>query len=323
VLLPIEKEMRFSALGLLATGTLINVVAQVISDKAFLDPTAHILPLVKYASSLLFAAVSRLGSKGQWRRHTSEQQAMMLLMGTLDAAAYTAFSMGFTLCGAAVSALVLAGCTQVCNALAARYLLHKHHTSLQVIGIGCVCSGLLIRAAPADMHAALLLYSYTPRAAFLAFQSPQSLGVALVVVAAVLYSAMGLAYEYLVSCSAGLPPSHAEIMWNTSLLGKGSIGCGYNDNCDAGLRGGLLLFEAPRFSHARCGLLHTLSACRIYCICRLPGGSGAATVGSAAAAGWGAGCGLGPSCWAPHIVWSFLQRPQLGAGDSLDALPPN
>lgn len=103
-----------------------------------------------------------------------------------------------------------------------RWVLRRRLTTGQLAGIAFVGLGLAVRAAPAayfDHTAASSAASAEGGAASsLALSQEQLVGAALVSLAALLYSLLGVAYERLLK-GEERPPPNAEIMWNVSILG--------------------------------------------------------------------------------------------------------
>jgi drug/metabolite transporter (DMT)-like permease len=160
---------------------------------------------------MAFAVASTAGrGRSNERPASSRQRRLMLLIGLLDASAYTAFCLGFFACGAVVSSLVLSSASQVLTALSTRFLLGRRLTRGQAAGVACICAGLLVRAAPSGKAGAA--------AAAAVVQPGFATGVMLVLLAALLYTLLGVAYDKLVRSSEAAP-SHTTVMWYTSMLG--------------------------------------------------------------------------------------------------------
>lgn len=206
---------------LLCTGVCLNLLSQIITDTKFADPSAHIVPWVKFSATMLFSLAVKLRQGPTATPPTPRQHHLMALVGTLDAVAYVTFCLGFTLCGAALSSVVLSGAAQVCTALASRFVLHKRLSLGQVAAVGYVCCGLAIRAIPASRLPSILVGTAAAAAPPTPAFAPEQLrGVAFVLVAAVLYSAVGVTYEALVK-STGKPPQYGDILQHTSKIGEG------------------------------------------------------------------------------------------------------
>lgn len=191
---------------LLCTGTLISLIAQVITDKDFADKNAHIMPWVKFAATTGFSVLSRQLWASSSPPPTPLQQRIMYIIGILDACAYTCFVLGFYICGAGVATLVLAGSSQLMTALATRFVVGRHLTLAQLCALACIIVGFIVRSLPFDIHVNSLA------------SQEQLLGIGLVLIAATLYAGVGVAYESL-STSAGSRPSHADTLWYTSIIG--------------------------------------------------------------------------------------------------------
>jgi drug/metabolite transporter (DMT)-like permease len=198
-----------SPVFLLATGVTLNLYAQYITNLRALNPSAHILPWVKFAATMVFAAASSRIAP----RHTPtlRQRRLMQAIGILDAVAYVNFCIGFAPCGATLASVVLAASGQVFTAVAARFLLSKRLTGWQTIAIALVCLGLAVRAIP---------YNVGNAASTVQLSWELKRGMAHVVLAGFLYSLLGVAYESLMVPQAGQPPPpHGNVLWHTSQIG--------------------------------------------------------------------------------------------------------
>jgi drug/metabolite transporter (DMT)-like permease len=190
--------------GLLCTGVGLNVISQLVSDAGFAHTSAHIVPWVKFASTLAAAAAAR--ARAPPYATTTRQRRLMLLIGALDAAAYAAFCVGFAAVGAAAANVLLAGASQLATALASRFVLGRRLGRAQLAALALVLAGLALRAAPAPGGASAL-------------GAVDPAGAALVLGAGLLYAALGVAYEMLVRASAGAAPPHAVVLWSTARVG--------------------------------------------------------------------------------------------------------
>lgn len=129
---------------------------------------------------------------------------------------------GFFACGATLANLLLSGVGQVLTAALTRWVLRRRLTTGQLAGIAFVSLGLAVRAAPAAYFELGAARPAAPAAAgpaaAPALSQEQLTGAALVSLAALLYSLLGVAYEKLLKGSEA-PPPNAEIMWSVSILG--------------------------------------------------------------------------------------------------------
>ncbi|PSC69568.1 transporter permease [Micractinium conductrix] len=206
----------------LCSGVVLNTLSQLITDTKFSRPEAHVIPFVKFAATLAGAALRR----PRVATATPEQRRLMLLVGLLDASAYTVYCLGFFACGATLANLLLSGVGQVLTASLTRWVLRRRLTGGQLAGIAFVSLGLAVRAAPAAYFDALpfpgggagAAGSAGPAGPSLALSPEQLTGAGMVALAAFLYSLLGVAYEKLLK-GTGTPPPNAEIMWNVSILG--------------------------------------------------------------------------------------------------------
>lgn len=204
---------------LLCTGVSLNLVAQQLTDLKFSDPNAHLIPWIKFFATMIFAILGRWRTGRASIPATSRQRRLMTLIGLLDASAYVAFCLGFMTCGAALSSLVLSSAGQIFTALATRFILRKKIAPGQVAAIACVCLGLLVRSLPPSyLNTSPQHHATKPQLPSEA--AAQRQGVAYVLLAALLYSGLGVAYEALVASPTGAtPPPYPDILWNTSLVG--------------------------------------------------------------------------------------------------------
>jgi drug/metabolite transporter (DMT)-like permease len=227
--------MKLSPLLSLLIGVSLNLYAQHLTDLKFSKPEAHLMPCVKFLASLIFAAFGKWRSPPVAVPANHRQRRLMGLIGILDAAAYVSFCVGFSYCGTSLSNLVLAAAGQLFTALATRFILKKHLSLGQIAAIGCVGIGLFIRALPASyfttadsmknstntsnsLSSVLNLDNYNKDILY---------GICFVLVAAVLYSALGVTYEALMSAqvSGKTPPPYPEILWHISAVGAaGALG---------------------------------------------------------------------------------------------------
>ncbi|EFN56011.1 hypothetical protein CHLNCDRAFT_52094 [Chlorella variabilis] len=202
-------------LSYLCSGVVLNIISQLITDTSFSAPEAHIIPAVKFTATLVGAALRR--PRGVRPAATPSQRRLMAAIGLLDASAYTLYCLGFFACGATLANLLLSGVGQVLTAALTRWVLRRRLTGGQLAGIAFVGLGLAVRAAPA-----FLLGAAAPNdggaAAGAALSREQLVGAALVGLAALLYSILGVAYEKLLKGEPA-PPPNAEIMWHVSILG--------------------------------------------------------------------------------------------------------
>jgi drug/metabolite transporter (DMT)-like permease len=147
---------------LLTTGTIVNILGQLVTDLEFADPSTHIMPWIKFCSTMAFACAVRWTSAGSAtgktsvrrpasKKHQEQQRAqrrLMTLIGLLDTAAYFLFCLGLAACGAGLASLVLSAAGQVVTSLASRFYLKKRLAVGQMAGLGLVCMGLAIRGLP-------------------------------------------------------------------------------------------------------------------------------------------------------------------------------
>ena len=212
-------------LFLLATGVTLNLYAQLLTDLKFAKPEAHIFPTVKFLASLIFAAFGKWSTPPAIIPPNSRQRHLMTLIGILDAAAYVSFCIGFTHAGATLANIVLAATGQVFTALATRFILGKKLSLGQFLAIGCVGLGLVIRALPSTIFGSKLnippstAAAGAGAAATAITQSNTLLGVGFIVLAALLYSSLGIAYEALMAANNGNVPAYPDILWHISTVG--------------------------------------------------------------------------------------------------------
>ena len=204
-------------------GVVITVTSQWVVDADFADKSAHVVPWVKFSSTLLYALVSRRSAPTP--QPTARQLRLMGLVGLLDAAAYTTYCVGFYICGATLSGILLPGLSQVLTATATRFVLGRHLSRGQALGISCVLAGLATRALPPELFGQTSTAGaagVASKAAGSAEEREQLLGAGLIALSAVLYSGLGIAYDKLVRGAGEKPPAHADVMWHTSKLGQKS-----------------------------------------------------------------------------------------------------
>lgn len=216
---------------LLCTGVSVNLIAQHLSDLKFADQQAHILPSVKFISTFIFATLIQnktSSAHAPYKHVTHHQKRLMWLIGLLDATAYVCFCYGFAACGATLSSIILSAMGQLFTALATRFVLHKKLSWHQILSIALVCFGLVVRYIPSntfhrpwkELSFSLTRDSTAYRSSFHAsFDQNQVQGFAFIVVAAALYSCLGIAYEALTTNITTPPPPYPIIAWYTSSIG--------------------------------------------------------------------------------------------------------
>ena len=140
----------------------------------------------------------------------------MALIGLLDAAAYTLFCLGFYMVGASLANLLLSAIGQALTAALTRFVLGRRLTRAQLGGIACCLAGLAVRSLPPAYFGSGAAAAAGSASGVL--QGEHLIGSALVAMAALLYSLLGVAYERLLKGAQKAPPA-PEIMWNVSILG--------------------------------------------------------------------------------------------------------
>lgn len=198
---------------LLCTGITINVYAQKLTNLKFASPSAQVLPTTKFLSSLIFSSLFRVQSKHIIRGCpvTTRQRLLMILIGGFDAAAYVAFCTGFSLCGASLSNILLSSMGQIFTALSTQFILRKKLSHGQLAAITLVGLGIILRSAPPSLS---LLSFYRE----LSNLPERTVGVCFIILAAALYSCLGITYEALMSSNS--PPPYQDILFTTSVIGS-------------------------------------------------------------------------------------------------------
>lgn len=120
--------------------------------------------------------------------------------------------------GATLANLLLSGVGQVLTAALTRCVLRRRLSNGQFFGILFVGLGLAVRAAPAAFFQPGGGSAAAGAASPLALSPEQLVGAAMVALAALLYSLLGVAYEKLLK-GTGPAPANGEIMWSISILG--------------------------------------------------------------------------------------------------------
>lgn len=184
-----------SLLALLATGTFVSMVAQSITQRQFLDKTTHVMPWIKASSSFIFALASKLllsnGKQPQQATATTRQKRILLTIGIFDTTAYTAFTIGFFICGATLATLILAGLSQIFTALATQFITKRTLNRGQMLAVVLICMGFVARGLPAYLQ----YTSSTNDASATRDFNEQVYGISLVCFAAFLYASIGILYE--------------------------------------------------------------------------------------------------------------------------------
>lgn len=189
----------------LGTGVVISLWSQRITNLRFFSFEAHVLPWVKFTSSLCTGLLMGRGV-GLFRhdRVTRRQRTLMVVMGLLETTAYVFFCLGFGFCGAGTTAVILPALGQILTAASTRFLLSKRLPMMKYAAVLCVTVGILSKAWDVDM---------------LGGGAECLQGMLCLVVAATCYSLLGVSYEALVSTKGAPVPSHSHIMLHSSIIG--------------------------------------------------------------------------------------------------------
>lgn len=189
----------------LGTGVIISLWSQRITNLRFFSFEAHVLPWVKFTSSLCTGLLmGRGGGLFRHERVTRRQRILMVAMGVLETTAYVFFCLGFGFCGAGTTAVILPALGQILTAVSTRFLLSKRLPMMKYVAVMCVTVGILSKAWDVDM---------------LGGGAECVQGMLCLVVAATCYSLLGVTYEALVSTNGTPVPSHAHIMLHSSIIG--------------------------------------------------------------------------------------------------------
>ncbi|KDD73271.1 hypothetical protein H632_c2363p0, partial [Helicosporidium sp. ATCC 50920] len=198
-------------LALVATGVLLNAIAQALVSTHYADHAAQLVPWLRYLSSL---AGAWMGGGRRTASPAPAQRSLLAVAGLLDLGGYLSFTYGFYACGPSTSNLVQAGASQVLSALAAKVLLQRRFNRGQLMALSCIFGGLLLRLVPLAWDA------WAPGMGAPEGADPNALsfnlGMASLLLAALLYSALGLVYERLhrLPCPT---LAHSQLLWHTSL----------------------------------------------------------------------------------------------------------
>lgn len=234
-----EKDRRHARSGIdrikpiiyLMTGVLVSVMGQRITSARMFLFQAHVIPAVKFVSTLVVGLLSSSGLIGRCRgrvEHTAKavdvpetsvgQKRLMIGMGVLDTAAYILFCLGFGYCGADATAVMLPAMGQILTALFSIVLLQKQVPRGRQAAVCIVFVGVLTKAWDVERGGSSL-------ALFSSNQGSFRIGVAYLFGASLCYSMLGVLYEFLVmSGTRACPvPSHAHIMLYSSIIGSASI----------------------------------------------------------------------------------------------------
>ncbi|DBB02712.1 hypothetical protein WJX82_008967 [Trebouxia sp. C0006] len=203
--------------GLLATGTGMVLLNQVITDQDIADGSVQVLAWVKYGA-IYFAACLAARTDPAKADHSREQYILMAIIGLTDVFAYAANCLGVAFCGATRAALILAATQQVFTAVLSYILLGRRLSSQQVSGVAVVCLGLALQGlAPEPALAAGLTTAATPAPSDRVLKL---LGLACMLLSSLSYSFLGVSYDLLVR-SEGATPTHSEVMFYTAKIGLG------------------------------------------------------------------------------------------------------
>lgn len=202
---------------LLATGTTLALLAQVVTNMRAVDPKAQFLAWVKY---LFAVCLSWLGGKAAGSKSAAptskKTERGMLLLGFVDTFAYSMNCIGFAYCGSAWATVIFAAMAPTFTALMSKFVLRKHLQTQQIAAVVLVVCGLLTSAIPK-------LWSTNRKPTGVALTSNlQALGAVAVVCACLSYSLLGVLYEKLIA-GESQPPSHAQIVQKMSIVGLVSM----------------------------------------------------------------------------------------------------
>lgn len=196
----------------LLTGVLVSVLGQKITNARMFLFRAHLIPVVKFMSTLLVGMASGGGSM---MRHkvSARQRRLMVGMGLLDTMAYAFFCVGFGYCGSDATALILPAMGQILTAFFSLVLLKKKIPCMRQIAVCLVFVGVVVKAVDAEKGRSLGIFADGTY-----FQ----IGLAYLVGASLCYSLLGVFYELLVmSGTKEFPvPPHTHIMLHSSVIGS-------------------------------------------------------------------------------------------------------
>ena len=194
----------------LLTGVLVSVLGQKITNAKMFLFQAHVLPAVKFLSTLLVGTMSdgRMGKMGSPR-----QKRLMIGMGLLDTMAYVLFCLGFGYCGADATAVILPAMGQILTALFSLVLLKRWVHRTRQVAVCLVFVGVVTKALDAEKGRSLGVFANGT-----SFRT----GILYLFGASLCYSLLGVLYEVLVmSGTKEYPvPPHAHIMLHSSFVGS-------------------------------------------------------------------------------------------------------
>jgi uncharacterized membrane protein (DUF373 family) len=158
---------------------------------------------------------------------SQKQRLLMMLIGSFDAAAYVSFCTGFTMCGASLSNILLSSMGQIFTALSTRFILGKRLSYGQLAAITLVGLGIVLRSPALESAFTIVnfrlssfpdLSNLFKRIVGTISATEQAAGVFFIILAAALYSCLGITYEALMSSNS--PPPYQDILFTTSAIGS-------------------------------------------------------------------------------------------------------
>jgi len=196
----------------LLTGVLVSVLGQKITNARMFLFRAHLIPAVKFMSTLVVGMISGAGRKTS-HKVSAKQKRLMVGMGLLDTMAYALFCVGFGYCGSDATALMLPAMGQVLTAFFSLVLLKKAVPGKRQIAVCLVFVGVVVKAMDAENGRSLGIF---------ADETSFKVGLLYLMGASLCYSMLGVFYELLVmSGTKEFPaPPHAHVMLYSSIIGS-------------------------------------------------------------------------------------------------------
>lgn len=206
----------------LLSGTAMTLTAQAVNDMNLVDSSVQALAFTKFFATVLLTSLMpsakqplrkqvAVADAEPDKRHaapngpqfTRRARRIMFIIGCLDVISYALHCIGFAVCGAATASVIFAAAAQTLTALLTRFALGRHLQTGQILAVGLVLAGILIRGG-----------SSTPG------KQPQEqvLGYAALCASALGYSSLGVVYDRLIS-SEDPAPSHGAIMLFAGKIG--------------------------------------------------------------------------------------------------------
>ena len=186
-----------------------------LSPQAAINPGAQLQTLSKYIFTFLISSVVSLFNRPSTPSPTPNPTApnpktpqrtlfahlALLAIGIFDVLGYGLYIYGFAACGSAMSTIIMAAAGQLCTAVLSVTLLKRQLSKQHAAAVALVAFGLMLRSGNRIFTTSS---SGTSSSTSGTGSYSAAEGVALVALASVLYSCLGVLYEHMMTTHAGV-----------------------------------------------------------------------------------------------------------------------